>query len=41
LEQRSRKVKELGALHLTRSSDLLDLTINQPDLSIYTIGGDK
>ena len=41
LEQRSRKVQEPGALHLTRSSDLLDLTINQPDLSIYTIGGEK
>jgi len=35
LEQRSRKVKEPGALHLTRSSDLLDLTIAHPDLSIY------
>jgi hypothetical protein len=35
LEQRSRPVKEPGALHLTRSSDLLDLTIDHPDLSIY------
>ena len=35
LEQRSRPVKEPGALHLTRSSDLLDLTIERPDLSIY------
>jgi len=41
LEQRSRQVKEPGALHLTRSSDLLDLTINKPDLSIYDIGGEK
>ena len=40
LEQRSRPHKEPGALHLTRSSDLLDLTIDNPDLSIYdkTIG---
>jgi len=35
LEQRSRPAKEPGALHLTRSSDLLDLTIERPDLSIY------
>ena len=41
LEQRCRQVKEPGALHLTRSSDLLDLTINKPDLSIYDIGGEK
>ena len=43
LEQRSRPVKEPGALHLTRSSDLLDLTIDHPDLSIYNkaIGEDK
>ena len=41
LEQRSRQVKQPGALHLTRSSDLLDLTINKPDLSIYDIGGEK
>ena len=40
LEQRSHPHKEPGALHLTRSSDLLDLTIDNPDLSIYdkTIG---
>jgi len=37
LEQRTRPVKEPGALHLTRSSDLLDLTIDHPDLSIYDI----
>ena len=41
LEQRSRQVKEPGALHLTRSSDLLELTIKKPDLSIYNIGGGK
>ncbi len=35
LEQRSRLVKEPGVLHLTRSSDLLDLTMDRPDLSIY------
>lgn len=35
LEQRSRPAREPGALHLTRSSDLLDLTIENPDLSIY------
>jgi len=41
LEQRSRQVKEPGALHLTRNSNLLDLTINKPDLSIYDIGSEK
>ena len=35
LEQRSRPNKEPGVLHLTRSSDLLDLTIDHPDLSVY------
>jgi transposase len=41
LEQRSRPVKEPGALHLTRSSDLLDLTIDYPDLSIYNFAIDE
>ena len=41
LEQRTRPVKTAGALHLTRNSDLLDLTIDHPDLSIYDINGDK
>jgi len=41
LEQRSRPVKEPGALHLTRKSDLLDLTIDRPDLSIYNLNGDE
>jgi len=42
LEQRSRPHQQPAALHLTRSSDLLDITIGQPDLSIYdyTTGGD-
>jgi len=35
LEQRKRIMPEPGALHLTRSEDLLNLTIEQPDLSIY------
>lgn len=37
LEQRARTVKAPGALHLTRSNDLLDLTIDHPDLSIYNL----
>ncbi len=37
LEQRARPLKQPGALHLTRNSDLLDLTIDHPDLSIYDI----
>ena len=41
LERRARQVKEPGAIHLTRQSDLLDLTINEPDLSIYDMGGEK
>ncbi len=35
LEQRTRPVAEAGALHVTRRSDLLDLTIARPDLGIY------
>jgi transposase len=34
-EQRSRFLPEPGALHLTRREDLLDLEVEQPDLSIY------
>lgn len=34
-EQRTRRLPEPGALHLTRRSDLLDLEVQQPDLSIY------
>jgi transposase len=35
LEQRSRRLPEPGALHLTRREDLLDLSVPSPDLSIY------
>jgi len=35
LEQRARIVKEPGALHLTRKTDLLELNISEPDLNIY------
>ena len=34
-EQRTRKLPEPGALHLTRRSDLLDSEVQQPDLSVY------
>lgn len=40
LEQRNRPVKEPGALHLTRASDLLDLDVDPPDMSIYQTKGD-
>jgi transposase len=35
LEQRARPSAELGALHLTRQQDLLDLDLPAPDLSLY------
>lgn len=35
LEQRSRVLPESSPLHLTRSEDLLDIEIEQPDLSVY------
>ena len=35
LEQRARPLPEPGALHLTRASDLLELDLPEPDLSIY------
>jgi transposase len=35
LEQHARKVPEPGALHLTRRKDLLELTAQRPDMSIY------
>ena len=41
LEQRARPKNEPGVLHLTRNIDLLDLTMDHPDLSIYQINGDK
>ncbi len=41
LEQRNRFMPEPGALHLTRSQDLLNLTIEKPDLSIYNTNTKK
>ena len=41
LERRSRQFKEPGVLHLTRQSDLLDLAVSEPDLSIYDMGGER
>jgi len=35
LEQRGRQLPEPGALHLTRSQDLLDLELNEPSLAVY------
>jgi transposase len=35
LEQHQRKLPEPGALHLTRSADLLELELPEPDLSVY------
>ncbi|MGA6927497.1 MAG: IS21 family transposase, partial [Desulfosarcina sp.] len=35
LEQRTRRLPEPGALHLTRREDLLDLKVESPDLTIY------
>lgn len=35
LEQRQRLMPEPGALHLTRASDLLELELPPPDLSLY------
>ena len=35
LEQRSRKLPEPGALHLTRRRDLLEIEMPEPDLEIY------
>jgi transposase len=35
LEQRASKSPEPGALHLTRRQDLLQLTLQKPDMSIY------
>ena len=35
LEQRTRCLPKPGALHLTRREDLLELTVESPDLSIY------
>jgi transposase len=41
LEQRARKLPEPGALHLTRGHDLLDLSIANPDLSLYDVKSEK
>lgn len=35
LEQRKRINRAVGALHLTRSEDLLELEIEQPDITLY------
>ena len=35
LDQRARPLQEPGALHLTRPSDLLEITLPEADLSIY------
>ena len=35
LEQRTRKLPEPGALHLTRRQDLLNLDVEKPDIAIY------
>jgi len=35
LEQQSNKLPEAGALHLTRSEDLLELTLEKADISVY------
>ncbi len=35
LEQRQRILPEPGALHLTRAQDLLELELQEPDLSVY------
>ena len=41
LEQRARPMPERGALHLTRREDLLELTVEQPDLNIYQSDKEK
>jgi transposase len=41
LEQRKRLTPEAGALHLTRRSDLLELDIPEPDLSLYGTHDDE
>ncbi len=35
LEQRARKLPEPGALHLIRRQDLLELTVEKPDIALY------
>ncbi len=41
LEQRARPLPQPGALHLSRREDLLDLRVEQPDLSIYHTDKEK
>lgn len=41
LEQKSRPVEEVGVLHLTRASDMLDLEITEPDMSLYKTPGEE
>ncbi|MCK5517465.1 MAG: IS21 family transposase, partial [Desulfobulbaceae bacterium] len=41
LEQKNRPVEETGVLHLTRASDMLDLEIAQPDMSLYRTPGEE
>lgn len=41
LEQRHRQVKQPGALHLTRNSDLLDIEIESPNMNIYKTRGER
>jgi transposase len=35
LEQRARKLPQPGALHLTRRQDLLELSVEKPDIQLY------
>jgi hypothetical protein len=35
LEQRARTLRQPGALHLTRRQDLLDITVEKPNMEIY------
>ena len=35
VQRRGRPLPEPGALHLTRASDLLELDLPEPDLSVY------
>ncbi len=39
LEQSNRKVEEVGVLHLTRASDLLELEIAHPNMDLYKLAG--
>ncbi len=41
LEARTRTLPEPGALHLTRRADVLDLTLPEPDLGLYTTGHER